>query len=66
MKPKLVQRFVAAYHALYGIRPEVLWDGVYYRSPHLPMAMQPARLLPHVRRLEARVPAAPTPESSDA
>lgn len=52
----LKTRFSIAYHKLYGIIPEVSWDGKYYRSPHLPMAMSPRRLQGHVNRLEARCP----------
>lgn len=66
MNQKHIQRFIAAYHAVYGIRPEVTWDGTFYRSPHLPMAMQPARLLPHIRRLEARAAPSITEEPSHA
>ncbi len=55
MNPKLVARFSEAYHKIYGITPQVLWDGTFYRSPHLPMAMSPRRLQGHVGRLEARI-----------
>ena len=55
MNPKLVARFSEAYHKIYGILPQVLWDGTFYRSPHLPMAMSPRRLQGHVGRLEARI-----------
>mgnify|MGYP001764809644 CR=1 FL=1 len=55
MNEKLKTRFSDAYHKLYGIIPELLWDGTYYRSPHLPMAMSPRRLQGHVSRLEARI-----------
>lgn len=55
MNETLKARFNLAYHKLYGIIPQLLWDGNYYRSPHLPMAMKPRRFQSHVRRLEARV-----------
>lgn len=54
MNEQLKSRFSVAYHKLYGIIPELLWDGTYYRSPHLPMAMSPRRMLNHVGRLESR------------
>lgn len=54
MNQNLKDRFSIAYHKLYGIIPELLWDGQYYRSPHLPMAMTPRRMQSHVARLEAR------------
>ena len=54
MNQNLYNRFRIAYHKLYGIVPELRWDGTYYRSPHLPMAMQPRRMQGHVARLEAR------------
>lgn len=49
-------RFRDAYHRLYGIIPELIWDGTYYRSPHLPMAMTPRRFQGHILRLELRCP----------
>ena len=55
MNEKLKTRFSDAYHKLYGIIPELLWDGTFYRSPHLPMAMSPRRMQGHVSRLEARI-----------
>lgn len=54
MNQKLKERFLAVYHKLYGVYPELLWDGQFYRSPHLPMAMSPRRMQGHVSRLEAR------------
>lgn len=54
MNSKLKKRFSDAYHKVYGIIPEVLWDGTYYRSPHLPMAMSSKRMQAHITRLEAR------------
>jgi hypothetical protein len=54
MSSKLQQRFRDAYHKIYGIIPELLWDGTYYRSPHLPMAMTPRRMQSHIIRLETR------------
>lgn len=54
MNLKLKQRFSDAYQKLYGILPELLWDGTYYRSPHLPMAMTPNRFKGHIMRLETR------------
>lgn len=51
----LVTRFSEVYLKLYGVTPEVLWDGTYYRSPHLPMAMSPCRFQGHVNRLESRI-----------
>lgn len=54
MNEQLKSRFSVAYHKLYGIIPELLWDGTYYRSPHLPMAMSPRRMLNHTARLELR------------
>ena len=55
MNSNLVARFSEAYLKIYGIVPQMLWDGTYYRSPHLPMAMSPRRLQSHVGRLETRI-----------
>lgn len=57
MNPKLQSRFRDAYQKLYGIIPDLTWDGTYYRSPHLPMAMRPRRFQGHIIRLESRVEA---------
>ena len=54
MNPTLKARFDLAYHKIYGIVPEVTWDGKFYRSAHLPMAMSPQRFRTHVQRLELR------------
>lgn len=58
MNENLKARFCVAYHKLYGIVPELNWDGAYYRSTHLPMAMSGRRFQAHIGRLEARCPAA--------
>lgn len=55
MSATLKQRFRDAYHKVYGIIPELIWDGTFYRSPHLPMAMTPRRLQSHCSRLETRI-----------
>ena len=55
MNQNLKDRFCTVYHKIYGIIPELRWDGTYYRSPHLPMAMTPRRMQGHVGRLEARL-----------
>ena len=55
MSPNLQTRFSDAYHKLYGIIPELIWDGTYYRSPHLPMAMSARRMQAHINRLETRI-----------
>ena len=57
MNQKYKNRFCDAYHKLYGIIPELVWDGTYYRSPHLPMAMSPRRFQSHITRLESRIAA---------
>lgn len=57
MNQNLKKRFRTAYQKIYGIVPELQWDGTYYRSPHLPMAMTPRRLQGHVNRLENRIDA---------
>jgi hypothetical protein len=54
MTSSLNNRFRDAYHKIYGIIPELIYDGTYYRSPHLPSAMSPRRLQSHVIRLETR------------
>ena len=54
MSPTPAKRFCDAYHKIYGIIPELIWDGKFYRSPHLPLAMSPRRLLNHVLKLESR------------
>lgn len=54
MTSSLTDRFRTAYHKIYGIIPEILYDGTYYRSPHLPSAMSPRLLQSHVIRLETR------------
>ena len=56
MNENYKKRFINAYHKLYGIIPELIWDGSYYRSPHLPMAMSPRRFQGHLNRLESRLP----------
>jgi len=56
MSPDLKARFIDAYTKLYGIIPELKWDGTYYRSPHLPMAMSPRRFQAWIIRLESRLP----------
>jgi hypothetical protein len=55
MSTTIKTRFRDAYHKLYGIFPELVWDGTFYRSPHLPMAMSPRRMLSHIVRLETRI-----------
>lgn len=57
MNQKFKARFCDAYHKIYGIIPELLWDGAYYRSAHLPMAMTPRRFQGHITRLESRIAA---------
>lgn len=58
MNPILEARFKDAYHKVYGIHPELEWDGTFYRSAHLPMPMSPRRLLSHIiTRLESRISA---------
>lgn len=57
MNTALQSRFRDAYLKLYGLVPELIWDGTYYRSAHLPMAMKPRRMQSHVARLELRVSA---------
>ena len=55
MSSTLKTRFRDVYHKIYGIIPELLWDGSFYRSPHLPMAMSSRRMLSHIIRLELRI-----------
>lgn len=54
MNQKLIQRFIDVYQKIYGIVAQVSWDGEFYRSAHLPMAMNPNRMKGHVMRLESR------------
>ena len=51
-----MEDFKQLYKAVYGINPEITHDGKFYRSPHLPMAMNPAALVKHMRYLQAKVP----------
>ena len=51
---ELVQRFKDVYRRLYGINPEVVWVGDFYRSPHLPTSMNPRMFRSHIIRLEHR------------
>lgn len=55
MNQKYRVRFLNAYHRIYGIIPQLVWDGTYYRSPHLPMALTPRRFRSHIIRLESRI-----------